>query len=174
MSDPSTALAVVGVVVVLTAMLMLVKCATTIRPYEVGIVTIFGSYRGLLNPGLAFVHPLAQVQRVDLRVQALEIPSIEAASRDGHPIRVAATVSFKVVEAPKAIFEVQDYRASIAMASHAALRSVFGQAQMADIPSQLSRLNALVREQLAAAAQGWGISIEAVEIRWTGSTLNSP
>ena len=48
--------------------------SVTIQPYQQGIFTVWGSYKGLLNPGYNFITPIAGVIKVDLRTQVLEVP----------------------------------------------------------------------------------------------------
>src|SRR5689334_10094943 len=63
----ATAVGVTALVLLLTLVIVVARSMYRIRPYEVGVLTMFGSYKRLLHPGLNFASPLAGVTRVDLR-----------------------------------------------------------------------------------------------------------
>ncbi|MCI4369224.1 MAG: SPFH/Band 7/PHB domain protein, partial [Thermoplasmata archaeon] len=107
MADP-TSLAILLVVLFAILVVLVVKMAHTVRPYEQGVLTILGSYRRLLNPGLHFVTPLGRVQRVDLRTRIETLPAFAAPLPDGTRVSVGARVEVRIVDGRKSVFQVAD------------------------------------------------------------------
>src|ERR1700730_5576357 len=80
--------------------------SVTVQPYQQAIWTVWGSFKGLLNPGYNFINPIARVIKVDLRTQVLEVPRQEVITKDNSPTNVDAIIYIKVVDTPKAMFQV--------------------------------------------------------------------
>jgi regulator of protease activity HflC (stomatin/prohibitin superfamily) len=165
MTDFASLFAAVGVIVVVIVMLLLARMIKTIAPYQLGIVTLFGSYQRLINPGLNFVHPLAVVLKVDLRTQVLEVPRQEVITKDNSPTNVDAIIYIKVVDAPKAIFQVQDYHVATVALAQTTLRSIIGDMELDEVLYNRERINTRLRDILDEATDRWGVRVEAVEIK---------
>ena len=61
---------------ILVFLILLSHSIRRISSYEVGVVRIMGTYRGILRPGFHLVPPIAAVIRVDPRTQA-GLPSLK-------------------------------------------------------------------------------------------------
>ncbi|MGA7922441.1 MAG: SPFH domain-containing protein [Thermoplasmata archaeon] len=164
MVDP-TLIIVPIVVVLIVAMFLLAKSIWIIQPYQQGIVTLFGSYKRMINPGLHFLHPLAVVIRIDLRTQVLEVPRQEVITKDNSPTNVDAIIYIKVVDAPKSIFQVQDYHVATVALAQTTLRSIIGDMELDEILYNRERINTRLRDILDEATDRWGVRVEAVEIK---------
>jgi regulator of protease activity HflC (stomatin/prohibitin superfamily) len=156
---------ILAVVVVLIIMVLLARSIWTIQPYQQGIVTLFGSYKRTINPGLHFIHPLASVTRIDLRTQVLEVPRQEVITKDNSPTNVDAIIYIKVVDAPKAIFQVQDYHIATVALAQTTLRSIIGDMELDEVLYNRERINTRLRDILDEATDRWGVRVEAVEIK---------
>jgi regulator of protease activity HflC (stomatin/prohibitin superfamily) len=164
MVDPSV-FGAISVVIILAVLLILVRMAHGIQPYQQGIVTIFGSYKRVLNSGLNFVNPLANVVRVDLRTQVLEVPRQEVITKDNSPTNVDAIIYIKVVDTPRAIFQVQDYHVATVALAQTTLRSIIGDMELDEVLYNRERINTRLRDILDEATDRWGVRVEAVEIK---------
>jgi len=81
--------AVVTVVGLLLLLLLAVVVYQTVRivdAYEKKALTVFGEYRGLLEPGINIVPPfVSRTYRFDMRTQTIDVPRQEAITRDNSP-----------------------------------------------------------------------------------------
>jgi regulator of protease activity HflC (stomatin/prohibitin superfamily) len=170
MTDVGTTFIVLAVIVVAILLLFLSRSFTTILPFQVGILTLFGSFRGALPPGLNFVHPLGHVIRVDMRAQQLSTPRQQVVTKDNLPVVVDALITFRVVDAPKSIFMVADLRGVMVAAAGTAVRTIIGEMTLGEIPSSRARTNGRLIGMLSETAQPWGIIIESAEIRDASAT----
>ncbi len=154
--------------VVLGAILILVllnRMIYTIQPYQQGIVTLLGSYKRMINPGFNMVSPLSTVLKIDLRTQVLEVPRQEVITKDNSPTNVDAIIYIKVVDAPKAIFQVQDYHVATVALAQTTLRSIIGDMELDEILYNRERINTRLRDILDEATDKWGVRVDAVEIK---------
>ena len=156
---------VVGFLAFVIVLIVLRLMAHSIQPYQQGIVTIFGSYKRVLNPGLNWVNPVARVVVVDLRTQVLEVPRQEVITKDNSPTNVDAIIYIKVVDTPKAIFQVQDYHVATVALAQTTLRSIIGDMELDEILYNRERINTRLRDILDEATDRWGVRVEAVEIK---------
>jgi regulator of protease activity HflC (stomatin/prohibitin superfamily) len=164
MVDYTTA-ALVLIIATIGILVLLSRMFYQIAPYQQGIVTILGSYKRLINPGFNVVSPLATVIKIDLRTQVLEVPRQEVITKDNSPTNVDAIIYIKVVDAPKAIFAVQDYHVATVALAQTTLRSIIGDMELDEILYNRERINTRLRDILDEATDRWGVRVEAVEIK---------
>jgi len=67
--------------------------------------------------------------RVSLRTITLEVPPQDIISRDNVSVKVNAIVYFRVMNAPRAITEVENYLYATSQLAQTTLRSVLGQVE---------------------------------------------
>ena len=157
---------IVGIVLAFVVILVLLtRMIYTIQPYQQGIVTLLGSYKRMINPGFNIVSPLASVLKIDLRTQVLEVPRQEVITKDNSPTNVDAIIYIKVVDAPKAIFQVQNYQVATLALAQTTLRSIIGDMELDEILYNRERINARLRDILDEATDKWGVRVDAVEIK---------
>jgi regulator of protease activity HflC (stomatin/prohibitin superfamily) len=157
---------ILGIVLLLIVVLLLMsRSMYTVNPYQQGIVTVLGSYKRVINQGFNWVNPIAQVLKIDLRTQVLEVPRQEVITKDNSPTNVDAIIYIKVVDAPKAIFQVQDYHIATVALAQTTLRSIIGDMELDEILYNRERINTRLRDILDEATDKWGVRVDAVEIK---------
>jgi len=157
---------IVAIVLAFVVLLVLLtRMIYTIQPYQQGIVTLLGSYKRMINPGFNLVSPLASVLKIDLRTQVLEVPRQEVITKDNSPTNVDAIIYIKVVDAPKAIFQVQNYQVATLALAQTTLRSIIGDMELDEVLYNRERINARLRDILDEATDKWGVRVDAVEIK---------
>jgi len=94
-------------------------------PNIAGVFTFFGRYAGTVRiDGFFWVNPFFQKQRISLRVNNLNTPTLKVNDRAGNPIEVAAVVVWRVADTARATFDVEDYATYIIIQAESALRAV--------------------------------------------------
>ncbi len=158
-------IALLSIVIVIAFIIILARGIYTILPYQQGVMTRLGSYKRVLNPGFHAVNPISTVVRVDLRTQVLEVPRQEVITKDNSPTNVDAIIYIKVVDSPRAIFQVQDYHVATVALAQTTLRSVIGDMELDEVLYNRERINTRLRDILDEATDRWGVRVEAVEIK---------
>ncbi|HUR01675.1 MAG TPA: SPFH domain-containing protein [Nonomuraea sp.] len=96
---------------------------TVVNPNEAKVVQFFGRYIGTVeDAGFKWVLPFSNKSKVTLRVRNFETAKLKVNDADGNPVEIAAVVVYKVNDAAKAKFAVDDYENYIAIQSEAAVR----------------------------------------------------
>jgi len=153
---------VIAVVVVAILMTML----RIFREYERAVVFTLGRFSGVKGPGLIILIPFVQqAVRVDLRTIVLDVPSQDVISRDNVSVKVNAVVYFRVVDADKAIIQVENFMAATSQLAQTTLRSVLGKHELDEMLAERDKLNHDIQAILDAQTDAWGIKVANVEIK---------
>ncbi|MCI4363592.1 MAG: SPFH domain-containing protein [Thermoplasmata archaeon] len=107
---------VAPLIVIFLAVALVARMTKIIKPYENGVVTLFGSYKRTLFPGLSFVSLFAHLIRVDMRPRSESVGPLYATAADLAPIAATARLEYRVVDARKACFGTPDLPKAVAEA----------------------------------------------------------
>jgi len=154
----------VGVPIVVLA---LIASSLKILPeYERGVVFLLGRFQKVKGPGLRIVVPVIQrLVRVDLRVRVLDVPTQDVISRDNVSVHVNAVVYYRVMDAEKAIIQVEDFMLATSQLAQTTLRSVLGQHELDEMLAEREKLNKDIRVILDEQTDAWGIKVANVELK---------
>jgi regulator of protease activity HflC (stomatin/prohibitin superfamily) len=86
-------------------------------------------------------------------------------SRDNVSVKVNAVVYFRVVDAQKAIIQVEDFMVATSQLAQTTLRSVLGQHELDEMLAAREQLNADIQKILDAQTDAWGIKVSNVELK---------
>ena len=146
-------------VVVLASLKMLFE-------YQRGVVFFLGRFQIVKGPGLRIIIPFVQqMVRVDLRTIVMDVPSQDVISRDNVSVKVNAVIYFRVLDAERAIIQVEDYYEATSQLAQTTLRSVLGQHELDDMLAERDKLNRDIQQLLDEQTDAWGIKVANVEIK---------
>ena len=153
-----------GLVIVL---LYIWSTVNILKEYERGVIFRLGRLvPNALGPGIIFVFwPIYKMVRVSLRTITLEVPPQDIITRDNVSVKVNAIVYFRVMNAPRAIVEVENYLYATSQLAQTTLRSVLGEVEMDDLLSRREKLNVKLQEILDQHTDAWGIKVALVEVK---------
>jgi len=151
----------------LIVVLYLLNSIKILAEYERGVIFRLGK---LLpqpkGPGLIFVFaPIDRMVRVGLRTVVLDVPPQDVITRDNVSVKVNAVVYFRVMDALRAIVEVENYNYATSQLSQTTLRSVLGQVDLDDLLSKREHLNQELQQILDQRTDPWGVKVSAVEVK---------
>jgi regulator of protease activity HflC (stomatin/prohibitin superfamily) len=157
---------VVLVVVIAMLFFLFSSAVRIVQEYERGVVFRLGRLVGARGPGLILLIPgIERMQKVDLRVITLDVPSQEAITQDNVTVKVNAVVYFKVIDPQRAIVQVLDYIRATSLIAQTTLRSVLGQSSLDQLLSERDRINLRLQQIIDEQTDLWGIKVSAVEVR---------
>jgi len=151
---------------IVVVLMILASSVRIIMEYERGVVFTLGKYSTTYSKGIKFLIPGIQtMQRVDLRIVALDVPPQDIITKDNVSITVNAVVMYRVIEAEKAIIKVDNYHYNTSQMAQTTLRSTLGQSELDEVLSQQDRINAGIQEVLDRQTDPWGIKVTSVAIK---------
>jgi len=146
--------------------LILSSAIKILREYERGVVFRLGRLIGAKGPGLIFLIPLVdRMVRVSLRTIVMDVPPQDIITKDNVSLKVNAVVYFRVVQAEKAIVEVEDYLNATSQLSQTTLRSVIGQSQLDELLAERDKINRELQKIIDNQTEPWGIKVSNVEVK---------
>jgi regulator of protease activity HflC (stomatin/prohibitin superfamily) len=137
-----------------------------LREYERAVYFFLGRSWGSKGPGLIYLPPLfARMQKVSLRVMALDIPPQDVITRDNISIKVNAVLYMKVKDPVKAVIGVENYLYATSQLAQTTLRSVLGETELDELLANREKINAILKKIIDQRSEDWGIEVSAVEVK---------
>jgi regulator of protease activity HflC (stomatin/prohibitin superfamily) len=155
----------------LVLLLIIVFLGFKVLPeYERAVIFRWGRLaRGIVGgngPGVIIILPLIdKMIRVSMRTITMDVPPQDVITRDNVTVKVNAVVYFRVVDAERAIVQVEDYLYATSMMAQTTLRSVLGQSQLDDLLAKREQINADLQRIIDQQTEPWGIKVTAVEVK---------
>lgn len=146
--------------------IILASAVRILKEYERGVIFRLGRVIGYKGPGLILLIPLVdRMVKVSLRTVAMDVPPQDVITKDNVSIKVNAVVYFRVMEATRAIVDVQDYLYATSQLSQTTLRSVLGQFELDELLSARDVINEKLQAILDKHTDPWGIKVSLVEVK---------
>ena len=156
-------------VVLLVLVVIIVILAIVLRQvnqYEKGVFFTIGKFTGISEPGWRVVIPIFQsMKKVDMRVKAVEVPEQKAITKDNIAVGVTAVIYYKVVDAGKAILEVEDFIYAMSQLAQTTMRNAVGEVELDDLLSQRDKISERISMVVDEASELWGIKVSNVELK---------
>ena len=162
--NPVTLFVVAGFVILFLYILNSIKI---LREYERGVIYRLGHLqKEAKGPGVILVFaPVDKIVRVDLRQQALEVPPQDIITRDNVTLKVNAVIYWRVMNAPQAVNEVQNYYWQTQQFAQTTLRSVLGEVELDELLAHRDKLNARIQSILDQHTAPFGVKVSNVEVK---------
>ncbi len=155
------------IIIILAVLLIVIGLSVKIvNQYERGVVFRLGKVIGVREPGLRIIIPLVdRMVKPSLRIVTMPIPAQKIITQDNVTIDVAAVAYFKVVDAYKAVVEIENYNKAVNQISQTTVRSVVGQFSLDQVLSDTPVVNQKIQEIIDGHSEPWGIKVTTVEIK---------
>ena len=153
-------------IIVIFVLIVFSSAVRILREYERGVIFTLGRYTGTKGPGFVLLVPFVQqMVRVDLRIVVEEVPSQDVISRDNVSVKVSAVIYFRVVDAERAVIQVNNYKEATSQLAQTTLRSVLGKHDLDEMLAERDKLNVDIQDVLDKQTDAWGIKVSNVEIK---------
>jgi regulator of protease activity HflC (stomatin/prohibitin superfamily) len=154
------------VTILFIVLILLAASLRIVQEYERGVIFRLGNCIGARGPGLIVLIPfIERMQKVDLRVITMDIPTQEVITKDNVTVKVNAVVYFKVIQPVAAVIEVLDFVKATSMLSQTTLRSVLGQSELDELLSKRDESNKRLQLIIDEGTEPWGIKVSNVEVK---------
>ncbi len=137
-----------------------------LREYERAVIFRLGKFLSVKGPGLVLLIPfIDRIERVDLRVLTINVERQEVITKDNVTVNVDAIVFFRVVDAEKAIIQVERFMDATTWLSQTTLRSIVGQVELDELLAEREKVNKKIQDIIDRQTDPWGIKVVSVEVR---------
>lgn len=153
-------------IIVIFLAFVLASAIRVLREYERGVVFRLGRLVGAKGPGLIFLIPVVdRMVKVSLRTIVLDVPPQDVITRDNVSVKVSAVVYFRVLQAEKAIVEVENFLFATSQLSQTTLRSILGQSELDELLAEREKINHQLQAIIDRQTEPWGIKVSLVEVK---------
>jgi len=149
------------------ALFILTNVVKILREYEKGVIFTLGRVgRKASGPGLILLIPgIQRMVKVDMRTLVHDVPTQDVISQDNVSVKVNAVIYYRVVDAVRAIVQVENYMAATSQLAQTTLRSVLGKHDLDEMLQERDKLNKDIQAILDLQTEAWGIKVSNVEIK---------
>jgi regulator of protease activity HflC (stomatin/prohibitin superfamily) len=152
--------------IILLLIVVVASAVKILREYERGVVFRLGRLIGVKGPGLILLIPLVdRMVKVSLRTVAMDVPPQDVITRDNVSVKINAVIYFRVVDAARAIVEVQDYLFATSQIAQTTLRATAGQAELDQILAERKKINQELQHIIDQQTEPWGVKVSLVEVK---------
>jgi regulator of protease activity HflC (stomatin/prohibitin superfamily) len=137
-----------------------------IQEYEAGVIFRLGKFAEVKRAGLNWIVPvLDRLVKVDLRTVTRDVPPQDVITRDNVSLKVSAVIYFRVVDAEKAVIQVENFLYATSQLAQTTLRSTLGKLELDDLLAQREKINKDLQQVLDLHTEPWGVKVTAVEVK---------
>lgn len=146
--------------------IILISGLTVVQPNEIIVVTFLGQYIGTIRkPGWIMTIPLSSKRRLSRKIHSFETDCLTSKTKAGEQLQLSAVIIYQIVDAAKAIYEVDAYRDFLKVEANTMMKEksmiLNKEEQLGSINEQNKELKHALNERLQFA----GINI--VDVRFT-------
>ncbi len=155
-----------GVAIVVLVLFIFANAVRILREYERGVVFRLGRVIGVKGPGLILLIPIVdKMVKVSLRTITMDVPPQDVITKDNVTVKVNAVIYFAVLDAKKAVINVEDFLYATSQIAQTTLRSVLGEVELDDLLSERESINQKLQQIIDDQTEPWGIKVSVVEVK---------
>jgi regulator of protease activity HflC (stomatin/prohibitin superfamily) len=156
----------IAIPVAILFIVVLIVIIQQVNQYERGVVFILGKFQGIKDPGWRIIIPVFQsMTKIDIRTKAVDVPDQDAITMDNIPVRVNAVVYYRVVDAGKAVLEVENFYWAVSQMAQTTMRNAVGEVTLDELLQKRSEIANRIELYIDAITDSWGIKVESVELK---------
>lgn len=166
MSDIEIVLAIVGFTAAIVVLFLLSLSIKKVNQYEKGLVERFNAYEKTVDPGLRILTPFVErLYRVNMREQVIDVPPQEIITEDNVVVTIDAVIYYQVIDAKRALYEIEDFELAIVKLAQTTLRNIVGEMSLDIALTSREKINVDLRSVLDQATDKWGTKVNRIELQ---------
>jgi regulator of protease activity HflC (stomatin/prohibitin superfamily) len=137
-----------------------------VRPTEQGIVEFLGKYSRTASAGFNWIVPVIfKMYRINITERRVDIDPQSIITKDKLNAEVDGVVYYKVTDAQKSVYQVQNFELSVPSLAKTTLRAVIGKMTLTEANENRDIINQEVEKILDREVTKWGITVVRVELQ---------
>jgi regulator of protease activity HflC (stomatin/prohibitin superfamily) len=142
------------------------KSIRLVNQWETALRFTLGKLSGRLEPGVRIIFPGVQkMVRVDTRIRNRDLPYQRVITQDNVTAEIDAVIYYKVVDAEKAVLNVENFEGAVWDRARVVLRDVVGETRLDELLTHREQVAAKVRGAVEQFVSQWGLHIELIALK---------
>lgn len=151
---------------ILPALVIILISVRQVNQWEVGVKFTLGRFTKMMNPGWRLVFPVIQsMKKVDMRLKTVDVPSQDAITKDNVSAKINAVIYYKVVDASKAIIDIQNIDYAVLQLAQTTMRNIAGSVSLDELLAERQKISDEIETLIDKATSGWGVDVATVELK---------
>jgi regulator of protease activity HflC (stomatin/prohibitin superfamily) len=151
---------------IIAVLVVLLISIRQVNQYERGVKFTLGKFSKMVDPGWRIILPIFQsMQKVDLRLRTVEVPSQDCLTKDNISVAVTAVLFFKVEDASKAVLNIENFFYATSQLAQTTMRNVVGEVTLNELLSQREQQSEKIRAAVVDMIKAWGVNVVNVELK---------
>jgi len=157
---------IIPILIVILALIIVYKGVKVVPQSKVYVIERFGKYLKTLKAGLNLIVPFLDKVAHDLSILERQLPQfkISVITKDNVEVNLEATVFYRIVDASRSVYRIQDVDGALDTAATSIVRSAAGKLELDELQSSRESMNQEIAREMQNAAEIWGIEITRTEI----------
>jgi len=157
---------IVPILIVILALIFVYKGVKVVPQSKVYVIERFGKYLKTLKAGLNLIVPFLDSIAHKLSILERQLPqfNISVITKDNVEVNLEATVFYRIVDASRSVYRIQDVDGALDTAATSIVRSAAGRLELDELQSSRESMNQEIEREMQNAAEVWGIEITRTEI----------
>ena len=137
-----------------------------VNQWETGVKFTIGKFSGVVKPGWRIVLPVIQsMSKVDMRLKTMDVPSQDAITKDNVSAKINAVIYYKIVDAAKAIIDIQQVDYAVLQLAQTTMRNIAGSVTLDELLAERQQISEQIEKIVDEATDGWGVDVATVELK---------
>lgn len=159
-------LTIIAIVILVIVLIITSLSLKKVNQYEKGLVERFNAYEKTVEPGLRVITPFVErILRVNMREQVIDVPPQEIITEDNVVVTIDAVIYYQVVDARRALYEIEDFELAIVKLAQTTLRNIVGEMSLDIALTSREKINVDLRSVLDQATDKWGTKVNRIELQ---------
>ncbi len=157
---------VIALIVAIIIVVLFSMSVKKVNQYQKGIVERFNAYEKTVEPGLRIIMPFVKrIYRVNMREQVIDVPPQEIITEDNVVVTIDAVIYYQVIDAKRALYEIEDFELAIVKLAQTTLRNIVGEMSLDVCLTSREKINVELRSVLDQATDKWGTKVNRIELQ---------
>lgn len=153
-------------ILIIPAIIIILLMVRQVNQYERWVLFTMWKFSNVYEPWWKIIIPIFQkLQKVDIRVKAVDVPDQESITKDNIPVKINAVIYYKIVDAQKVIIEVENYFYATSQLAQTVMRNAVWEYTLDQLLQDRVSVAKLIKNTIDKSTEEWGIDVQSVELK---------
>jgi regulator of protease activity HflC (stomatin/prohibitin superfamily) len=157
---------ILGLTAAIVAIIFAIPSIYTVKQWENVAVIRFGRIVKVVGTGLHFKIPfIDSIQRVDLRMQTIDLHGQLAITKDNISVGIDAVVFMRIEDPTRVILNIKNFYEAVSKYAQTSIRNIIGRYTLDELLESREEIAKALKNVIDELSKEWGIDITRAELQ---------